>query len=533
MATIAENLQIIKDSTDAIKQAIIDKGGSVDGDISTWASAIDGIQAGGGAGSVFKITNKLNGQLFGGPNYDPSGEVELLHKYTFEGGIVDKVVIMPDDYEMSLNYYINSYNYGIYAGNVFVTLMNNKVSDDYGNFTLELNIDGYLHLQSDSNSVVSDKPSLFHIIVFDTNGNYDFDTLQIQTTCVCLAKNTQITLSDNTSKLVQDITYNDELLVWNFDEGKYDKAKPLWIKKEQKSNYYYKCTLENGIILNLVGSNGKCHRLFSIENGMFISATDMIGKTTYTESGISKVVSCELIEKEVEFYNIITKYHINCFANGVLTSCRYNNLYPIKDMKFIKDDRLNKQPRWKVYADNFRQYPQLGDYIDGLRLYEQIDIPIEESVKYVSRLEALKKKLTDFEENKTILNDIKETNVGWIDPDGNVYGYKLYMPGQMNHITLADKIGKKLGLQEEKIGGYSRTLEKLGWVKYSNEFLTYSNKKEITDKQERKLFNFINNNEKVKKKGSIKMGSMFGDENKLDYLNMMPRKDFTNKMRGK
>lgn len=29
------------------------------------------------------------------------------------------------------------------------------------------------------------------------------------------------------------------------------------------------------------------------------------------------------------------------------------------------------------------------------------------------------------------------------------------------------------------------------------------------------------------------MGSMFGDENKLDYLNMMPRKDFTNKMRGK
>lgn len=47
MATIAENLQTIKDSTDAIKQAIIDKGGTIEGDITTWASAINNIQGGG------------------------------------------------------------------------------------------------------------------------------------------------------------------------------------------------------------------------------------------------------------------------------------------------------------------------------------------------------------------------------------------------------------------------------------------------------------------------------------------------------
>lgn len=40
MATISENLQTIKDSTDAIKQAIIDKGGTISGDITTWADAI-------------------------------------------------------------------------------------------------------------------------------------------------------------------------------------------------------------------------------------------------------------------------------------------------------------------------------------------------------------------------------------------------------------------------------------------------------------------------------------------------------------
>lgn len=55
MATISENLQIIKNSTDAIKQAIIDKGGTIEGDISTWANAISGL-SGGGSSSEEEIT---------------------------------------------------------------------------------------------------------------------------------------------------------------------------------------------------------------------------------------------------------------------------------------------------------------------------------------------------------------------------------------------------------------------------------------------------------------------------------------------
>ena len=51
MATISENLQILKNSTDAIKQAIIDKGGTIEGDITTWASAINGIETGDGGSS--------------------------------------------------------------------------------------------------------------------------------------------------------------------------------------------------------------------------------------------------------------------------------------------------------------------------------------------------------------------------------------------------------------------------------------------------------------------------------------------------
>ena len=72
MATIAENLQTIKDSTEAIKQAIIDKGGTISGDITTWADAISGISGGGGAVASASVSD-VN-------FYDYDGTI--LHSYT-------------------------------------------------------------------------------------------------------------------------------------------------------------------------------------------------------------------------------------------------------------------------------------------------------------------------------------------------------------------------------------------------------------------------------------------------------------------
>ena len=46
MQTIADKLQTIKDATARIKGSIIEKGGTIDGDISTWYSAIDNLETG-------------------------------------------------------------------------------------------------------------------------------------------------------------------------------------------------------------------------------------------------------------------------------------------------------------------------------------------------------------------------------------------------------------------------------------------------------------------------------------------------------
>lgn len=47
MATISENLKTIKDSTEAIKSAILEKGGIIEGNLTTYASAITNLPSGG------------------------------------------------------------------------------------------------------------------------------------------------------------------------------------------------------------------------------------------------------------------------------------------------------------------------------------------------------------------------------------------------------------------------------------------------------------------------------------------------------
>lgn len=92
--TIQENLQTIADSTAAIKQAIIDKGGDASGDISTWAAAINGISGGGSGESEYTFTGTINNRMSvititGSLNKVPdTNENYLLSMGWYTGGLV-------------------------------------------------------------------------------------------------------------------------------------------------------------------------------------------------------------------------------------------------------------------------------------------------------------------------------------------------------------------------------------------------------------------------------------------------------------
>ena len=176
----------------------------------------------------------------------------------------------------------------------------------------------------------------------------------------CIIEGTQITLADGTTKVIEDITYDDELLVWNFYEGKFDTAKPTWIKVAEVAPRYNLVKFSNGSEVGFVGAGGEkgYHRIFNKEAGAFThigtNATP-IGTTTFADDGTNPtIVSEEIIEKPVKYYNIITDKHYNIFANGILTSCRLSNKYHIEDMKYIGEPVIHEQEE-KEYRERLEK----------------------------------------------------------------------------------------------------------------------------------------------------------------------------------
>ncbi len=75
--------------------------------------------------------------------------------------------------------------------------------------------------------------------------------------------------------------------------------------------------------------------------------------------------------------------HMNLYANGILASWRFNNIYPITDMKFVKEAE-----RCVIPLSAYEGVPE--EYYNALRLGEQPKIPVEKSVAWVKRMIANK-----------------------------------------------------------------------------------------------------------------------------------------------
>lgn len=165
----------------------------------------------------------------------------------------------------------------------------------------------------------------------------------------CLIAGTLITLADGTTKPIEEITYDDDLLVWDFFNGCFASAKPRWIKVKQTAEVYNKLTFDNGATLGLVGEGGTqgYHRIFNKQACCFTHTgvpETPNGTITFAEDKSEPVlVSQELIHDAVDYYNIITDKHFNLFANGILTSCKCSNMYRIEDMKYVGERLMSDE----------------------------------------------------------------------------------------------------------------------------------------------------------------------------------------------
>lgn len=202
---------------------------------------------------------------------------------------------------------------------------------------------------------------------------------------ICFLPGTKITLADGSVKNVEDITYNDKIKVWNFDSGDYDEADICFLTKlGLTNNHYYRLTFSDGTELCTTGIKSN-HKVYAPDKRRFENvSTIAIGEKVFTEHGIVTVTDKEYIEADVYYYNLITSYHFDCFANGILTSNRLNNLmYPINnEMKYVDDGRVIR-PYSEFEAVGISRY-----WYDNLRLGENSD-SIEGNKEYIDKIEPL------------------------------------------------------------------------------------------------------------------------------------------------
>ncbi len=164
-------------------------------------------------------------------------------------------------------------------------------------------------------------------------------TITASATSFCLVKGTKISLANGETKNIEDITYNDLLLVWNYETGSYTYEYPIWIENSKTAVFYQKTTFSDGTVLKTVGKHG----VFSKDINAFVSVNDSdnfkIGtkvakldennKIKYVE-----VVNIEIVNEEVEYYHVVSTRYYNIFANNILTTdgtVILSNLYEFGD----------------------------------------------------------------------------------------------------------------------------------------------------------------------------------------------------------
>jgi hypothetical protein len=162
---------------------------------------------------------------------------------------------------------------------------------------------------------------------------------------MCLITGTKITLADNSVKNIEDINYNDTLLVWDFDSGVAATAKPTWISVAQPEDRYVIVKFSDNT--ELVSNEAFGHRVYNTRTNSFTCVAD--DRETKIGDGVKKangtvvtLVSKEKIDSAANFYGIMTNTHINCYANDLLTSYEFNNLYPMVNMEYVKSARTTR-----------------------------------------------------------------------------------------------------------------------------------------------------------------------------------------------
>ena len=148
-------------------------------------------------------------------------------------------------------------------------------------------------------------------------------TAQARTT-TCLVEGSKVLLANGSYKNIEDVTYNDLLAVWSYDNGNITYEYPIWIEQTKTSTHYQRTHFSDGSYLDTIGYHG----VYSSTYNMFISVDDYskykVGtKITKVDNGILKdvtITKIEMIYKPVNYYHVVSTRYYNIIANDFITT---------------------------------------------------------------------------------------------------------------------------------------------------------------------------------------------------------------------
>lgn len=145
----------------------------------------------------------------------------------------------------------------------------------------------------------------------------------------CVAKGTLITLADGTQKPVEELTGDEELLVWNLFTGRFDSAPILFVDMDAESRFrVVNLTFSDGTVVKVISE----HAFWDVDLNEYVylreDAAKYIGhwfyRHTADDEGNLKQKAVQLVKVEVKeetttAYSPVTYGHLCYYVNGMLS----------------------------------------------------------------------------------------------------------------------------------------------------------------------------------------------------------------------
>lgn len=141
----------------------------------------------------------------------------------------------------------------------------------------------------------------------------------------CFAEGTLITLADGTKKPIEQVTYEDQLLAWDFNTGAYVATVPSLIESHEAGEYrVINLKFADGTVTRVIVDHG----FFCVEENNFVfideeNVDSYVGKNFVKVNGGSydsvELVGYDVTVETVSYYTIQTAIYNNCIAENMFT----------------------------------------------------------------------------------------------------------------------------------------------------------------------------------------------------------------------